>query len=76
MKSHVSSQCSTVEPNSWYTTGMSKRQPSVLSSLFVLFVANAYLADLAGVDVLRSLGVLYRRSRPLATPPRTTLLVL
>ena len=30
----------------------------MLGSLFVLFVANAYLADLAGFDVLRTLGVL------------------
>ena len=36
---------------------MSRRQPSLLGSLLGLFIANAYLADRTGVDVLRWLGI-------------------
>jgi hypothetical protein len=37
---------------------MTRRQPSLLGPLLGLFIANAYVADLVGVDVLRWLGVL------------------
>jgi hypothetical protein len=37
---------------------MSRRQPSPLAAaLLGVFIANAYLADLTGIDVLHWLGV-------------------
>jgi hypothetical protein len=36
---------------------MTKRQPSLLYGLMCLFILNAYLADLTGVDVIAWLGI-------------------